>query len=116
MGLDVNFSITRTFFSTAFKAVADAECCFVSVQPGACGSLSDYSVFKYRVLQIWKIMDSNKLNIPDGRVLPSDPEGLSMSFVLVGDEGFVLSEHVIWLYPNKQLTCLERIYRVFQEE
>jgi len=51
-----------------------------------------------------KLLESNKLNIPDPRGLPSDAEGLSMSFVLVDDEAFALSEHVLRPYPNKKLT------------
>jgi hypothetical protein len=33
-----------------------------------------------------------------------------MPFVLVGDEAFALSEHVLLPYPNKNLTCLKHIY------
>jgi len=57
-----------------------------------------------------KLLESNKLNIPDPRVLPNDAEGLSMPFVLVDDEAFALSEHVLRSYPNKKLTFLKRIY------
>jgi len=67
------------FFSTVLMAVTDADSCFVSVEVGAYGSSSDSSVFKNSTF-------GKLLNIPDPRVLPSDAEGLSMSFVLVGDE------------------------------
>jgi len=50
-----------------------------------------------------KLLESNKLNSPDPRVLPSDAEGLSMPFVLVGDGAFALSEHVLRPYPNKKV-------------
>ena len=33
-----------------------------------------------------------------------------MPFVLVDDEAFALSEHVLRPYPNKKLTFLKRIY------
>ena len=56
-----------------------------------------------------KLLESNKLNIPDPRVLPSDAEGLSMPFVLVGDVAFALSEHVLRPYRNKKLTFLKHI-------
>jgi hypothetical protein len=46
-----------------------------------------------------KLLDSNKLNIPETRVLPSDEE-LDIPFVPVGDEGFVLSEHVLRPYQS----------------
>jgi hypothetical protein len=64
----------------------------------------------FKNLTFGKLLDSNKLNIPDPRVLPIDAEELSMPFVLVGDEAFTLSEHVLLPYPNKNLTCLKRMY------
>jgi len=89
-------------------AVADADYCFISAEVGAHVLSSDSSVFKNSTFG--KLLESNKLNIPDTRVLPSDAEGLSMPFVLVGDEAFALSEHVLWPYPNKKLTFLKGIY------
>jgi len=64
-------------------AVADADYCFISVEFGAYGSLSDSSVFKNSTFG--KLLESNKLNIPNPRVLTSDAEAISMPFVLVGE-------------------------------
>jgi len=79
----------KKFSSTVLTAVAGADYCFISVEVGAYGSSSDSNVFKNSTFG--KLLESNKLNIPDTRVLPSDAEGSSMSFVLVGDEAFALS-------------------------
>ena len=49
-----------------------------------------------------KLLESNKLNIPDTRVLPSYAERLSMPFVFVGDEAFALSEHVLRSFNDKR--------------
>jgi len=89
-------------------AVADADYCFISVEAGAYSSSSDSNVFKHSTFG--KLLESNRLNIPDPRVLPSDAEGLSMPFVLVGDEAFALSEYVLRPYPSQKLTFLKRIY------
>jgi len=35
-----------------------------------------------------KLLDSNKLNIPDPGVLPTDAGGGSMPFAFMGDEAF----------------------------
>jgi len=93
------FSNYKNFFSAVLVAVADADCCFISVEVGACRSSIDSNVFKNSTFG--KLLDSNKLNIPGPRVLPSDAEGLSMPFVLVGDEAFALSEHVYGHIPTK---------------
>jgi len=79
----------------------------ISLQVGAYGSSSDSNVFKNSIFG--KLLESNKRNIPDPRVLHCDAEGLSMPFVLVGDEAFALSEHVLRTYPSKKLTFLKRI-------
>jgi len=94
-------------------AVLDADYYLISVDVSAYGSSSDSNVFKN--LTFGKLLESNKLNIPDPRVLPSNAEGLSVPFVLVGDEAFVLSEHMLWPYPKKKLTYLKRITTGCQE-
>ena len=64
-------------------AVADTDCCFISVEVGAYGSSSDSNLFKNPIFG--KLLESNKLNIADPTVLPSDAEGLPMPFVPVGE-------------------------------
>ena len=81
---------------------------FPSSRGWACRSSSDADVFKYRTFG--KLLDSDKLNIPAARILSGDAEGLSMPFVLVGDEVFALPEYVLRPYRNKQLTCLKCVY------
>jgi len=85
MRVDLNFSITRKFFSTVLMAVADADYCLISVEVGAYGSSSDSNVFKNSTFET--LLESNTLNIPDPWVLTSDA-GLSMPFVPVGEEAF----------------------------
>jgi len=99
MRVDPNYFNYKNFFSTVLVAVADANYCFISLEVGAYASSSDSNVFKNSTFG--KLLESNKLNIVDPRVLPSDAEGLSMPFVLVCDEAFALSEHVLRPYRNK---------------
>ena len=51
-------------------AVAGADYCFISVEVGAYGSSTDSNVSKNSTFG--KLLDSNELNIPDPRFLPSD--------------------------------------------
>jgi hypothetical protein len=55
----------------------------------------------FKNLTFGKLLESNKLNIPYPRALPSDAEGLSMPFVLVGDEAFALSSIGYCHIPTK---------------
>jgi len=47
-----------------------------------------------RILTFVKKLEGNHLNIPGSRPLPND-NGTSMPFVIVGDEAFALSQHVL---------------------
>jgi hypothetical protein len=42
--------------------------------------------------------------------LPNEDNGTPMPFVLVGDEAFALSHHVLWPYPSGNLDVARRIY------
>jgi len=89
------------------RCVADAVYYFISVEDGAYGSSSNSNICK--ILTFGKLLECNKLNIPDLRVTPSDAEILSMPFVLVIDKAFALSEHVLRPYPNKRFTRFKGI-------
>ena len=82
--------------------MADAEYCLISVEVRVYSSSSDSNVFIHSTFG--KLLESNELNIPGTRVLPSNAYVLSMPFVLVGDGPFALSEHVLWPHPNKNLS------------
>jgi hypothetical protein len=42
--------------------------------------------------------------------LPNDENGKCMPFVIMVDEAFALSEHVLRPYPNRNLSVQQRIY------
>jgi len=64
-GSGSQFFNCKNFFSTIIMAMADADYCFISVEAGAQGSSSDSNVFKNSTFG--KLLESNKLNIPDPR-------------------------------------------------
>jgi hypothetical protein len=60
-----------------------------------------------RIRRFGKKVEGNRLNIPGSRSLPNDDKGTPMPFVIVGDEAFALSEHIlrpylaeILIFPN----------------
>ena len=89
----------KNFFSGELNSVANADFCFVSIEVGSYGLSSHSKVFKNWTFR--KLLEINKLNIPDPRVLLSDAEGLSMPFVFMGDEAIALSVHMLRPYRNK---------------
>jgi hypothetical protein len=51
-----------------------------------------------------KKLESNQLGIPGSRLLPNCDDGKCVPFMIVGDEVFSLSEHVLWHYLNRNLS------------
>jgi hypothetical protein len=85
-----------------------ANYCFIAVDVGAVGKSSDSFVF--RNSNLGRKLESNQLGIPRSRSLPNDENGKCMPFVIVGDEAFALSKHVLRPYPNRNLSVQQRIY------
>jgi len=98
----------KHFFSILLLALVDANYCFIAVVVGAVGKSSDSNVFKKS--NIGRKLESNQLGIPGSKPLPNDENGKCMPFVIVGDEAFALSEHVLRPYPNRNLSVQQRIY------
>jgi hypothetical protein len=76
--------------------VALASYRLLSIEVEVCGLSSDSNALKHSIFG--KLLLSNKLNFPEPRFLLVMQRGVSLPFVLVGDEGFVLSGHVLRLY------------------
>jgi hypothetical protein len=98
----------KHFFSILRLALVAANYCFIAVDVGAVGKSSDSNVFKKS--NIGRKMESNQLGIPGSRPLPNDENGKCIPFVVVGDEAFALSEHVLCPYPNRNLSVQQRMY------
>jgi len=100
--------LTTKLFSTVLLAIADSNYNFIYVEVGAFGSSSDSNIFKKSAFS--KLLERNELNVPGSKHLPNDEHGKAMPFVLLGDEAFALSEHVLRPYPNKGLSVKQRIF------
>ncbi|GFG31125.1 hypothetical protein Cfor_04617 [Coptotermes formosanus] len=98
----------KNFFSTVLTALVDADYCFISIDIGAYSASSDCNIFKN--MKFCKKLEGTHLSIPGSRSLPNDDNGTPMPFVIVGDETFALSEHVLRPYPSRNLAIPKRIY------
>jgi hypothetical protein len=56
-----------------------------------------------RILTSVKKLEGNHLNIPGPRPLSNEDNGTPRPFVIVGDEAFALSQHVLRPYPSRNL-------------
>ena len=98
----------KHFFSILLLALVDASCCFIAVDVGAVGKSSDSNVFKKP--NTGRKLESNQLGTRGSRPLPNDENRKCLPFVIVGDEAFALSEHLLRPYPNRNLSVQQRIY------
>jgi hypothetical protein len=88
----------KHFLSIALLALSHADYCFIAVDIGAFGKSSDSSVFKNSTL--WANLNSNKFHIPD----PVELRGTdrpSLPHVIVADESFGLTHHIMRPYGGK---------------
>lgn len=98
----------KNFFSIVLLGIVDANYCFISVDIGSYGSCSDSTAFKHSALG--QKLEKGQLNLPLKSTLPGDDGGTSMPFVLVGDEAFALSDHLLRPYPRRELTQTKKIF------
>jgi hypothetical protein len=112
-----NISSSRSSSSTSscsnVKAVFTvlvvyANYCFIAIDVGAVGKASDSNIFKNS--DIGRKLESNQLGIAGSRPLPNDDDGKCVSFMIVGDKAYTLSEHVLRPFTNRNLRVPQRIY------
>lgn len=102
-----NFFNYKKFFSVVLMAIADANLRFIAIDVGAFGKEGDSTVF--RDSPLGKKLYSGKLNLPPLRCLPNTDEN-PQPFVMVGDEAFKLSTHLLRPFPIRQLNDKKRVF------
>lgn len=85
-------------FSIVLLAVVDAQLRFIYIDVGTNGRVSDRGVWNKSTLK--NLLDKNKLKIPQPSSLRNTDN--DFPFVIVGDEGFTLSENVLIPFPKEQ--------------
>ena len=88
-------------------AVVDADYCFTAIDVGSYGANTDSNIPKNSALG--EKLKAGNLNIPQARTLPYDENGNPMPFVIVGDEAFAQSVHIVRPYTRKKLSMEQRV-------
>jgi hypothetical protein len=66
---------------------------------------------------IWvKKLENGELNILIASPLPNDVNGTPMPFVVVGDEAFGLSKHVLLPFPRRNLSIKKKFSTIGIQE
>ncbi|GFR76285.1 protein ANTAGONIST OF LIKE HETEROCHROMATIN PROTEIN 1 [Elysia marginata] len=97
----------KGFPSIVLMAVSDADSCFILVDCGQYGRISDAGV--YRTSQISKLLKEGKLNIPTSEFKVNSTRK-TIPFMIVGDEAFPLKTYLLKPYAAKTLDQEKRIY------
>jgi hypothetical protein len=90
----------KKYLSQVLMAWVDDDYKFVFIDVGSHGGMSDSTVFKES--KMGQMLENNKLNIPEGQLLPGDENGRMMLFYVVADEVFGSSKHVLRPYAIKK--------------
>lgn len=107
-GAGSEFYNYKQYNSMILMAVVDSNYSFIMIDAGSYGSSSDYTIFKQT--NFAKKLENNRFNIPQSRCLPNDTSGPEMPFVLVGDEAFAPSEHIMRPYTRRNLSVKQRVF------
>ena len=99
----------KGFYSVVLLALVKHNYQFLYVNVGCQGRMSDGGVFKNT--DLYKGIISNKLNLPAPRTLPKTGDPIwdeddyqKIPFMIVGDDAFQLSDHMMKPYKGKFLT------------
>ena len=97
----------KGFPSIVLMAVSDADSCFIFVDCGQYGRISDAGV--YQTSGLSKLLEQGKLNIPTSEFKVNTTER-TIPFMLVGDEAFPLKRYLMKPYAARHLDQEKRIY------
>ncbi|XP_044142903.1 putative nuclease HARBI1 [Bufo gargarizans] len=97
----------KQYFSVVVMAVADSNYRFIMVDIGTYGSTADARVFS--ASRMGERLRANLLALPESRRL-AGYSGPPAPFVIVADEGFALTHHVMRPFPKRGLDLRGRIF------
>ncbi|XP_037810045.1 uncharacterized protein LOC119602536 [Lucilia sericata] len=92
--------------SIVLMGISDASYIFLYIDVGSNGRISDGGVFRKSSFN--EAMTNNKLNLPPSEPLPS--RNIPVPYVLVADDAFAISPHLLKPYSLRTLTATQRIY------
>lgn len=98
----------KNFFSIVLLAIVDADYCFTAIDVGSYGANTDSNILKNSTLG--EKLNAGNLNIPQAQTLPYEENGKPMPFVIVGDEAFAQSKHIMRPYSRRNLSMKQRVY------
>ncbi|RLU25545.1 hypothetical protein DMN91_001701 [Ooceraea biroi] len=87
----------KDIFSIVLLALVDAQLRFIYIDVGTNGRISDKGVWNKCTFK--NLLDKNELKIPQPTILPGTDKDIP--FIIVGDEGFTLSENVLIPFPKE---------------
>lgn len=97
----------KGFPSIVLMAVSDADSCFILVDCGQYGRISDAGV--YQTSKFSKLLEEGKLNIPTAGFKVNTTER-TIPFMILGDEAFPLKTYLMKPYAARTLDPEKRIY------
>uniref|UniRef100_A0A1B6JTF8 DDE Tnp4 domain-containing protein n=1 Tax=Homalodisca liturata TaxID=320908 RepID=A0A1B6JTF8_9HEMI len=98
----------KQFFSVVLLALVDSNYCFTAIDIGSYGKNSDSNIFRQSALH--NLLVKGKLSIPNDQRLPDSEDDTPMPFVIVADEAFSMTQHVLRPYAKRNLTTQKILF------
>lgn len=90
----------KNYFSIVLLALVDSNCKFIIIDVGSYGKEGDSSIFEKSIMG--RLIRTGRFNFPCEKPLPGSD--IVVPHVIVGDEAFRLSRHMMKPYPKNQAT------------
>uniref|UniRef100_A0A182S077 DDE Tnp4 domain-containing protein n=1 Tax=Anopheles funestus TaxID=62324 RepID=A0A182S077_ANOFN len=103
----------KKFHSIVMLALVDADYNFLYVNVGGQGSISDGGIFKNT--QLYEMLETNRLDIPDPDILRV-PYITKVPYFILGDKAFAFTNYCIRPYggADNTLGAIQRTFNYFQ--
>ncbi|CAJ0956124.1 unnamed protein product [Ranitomeya imitator] len=99
----------KQFFSVVLLVVVDSNYRFIVVDIGVYGRTGDSRVFNVSIMG--RRLRETQFDLPPSRQLPGS-NAEAVPYVLVGDEAFQLTRHVMRPYPRRNLDHRQRVFNL----
>ena len=95
-------------FSIVLMALVDAHYKFTCIDVGSYGRNSDGGILAHS--NLGKALASDHLNLPESTILPEASHLGPLPYVIIGDEAFPLTNHMLRPFPGKQCSEDKQIF------